>query len=1149
VESRSKPVPDWTFSNLALPCILAVLCAGILAAGFLFARSQRRGIEAGIQGQLSAIADLKVQQILAWRRERTADAVLLASEPLIVKAGSAPGELQTWLGTFRRLYGYTQVAILDAHGKVQSSASEDASPDNPALAALVTEAIGSGEPRASDLFAGPSRSVYLDFVAPVISPASQTRRVVFLRVEASAFLYALVQSWPTPSRTAECLLVRAEGDRVRYLNEPRHKQEAPLEMTLPLRNDLPAAMAVRGMEGVREGRDYRGVAVVAALRRIPDTPWALVAKVDAADIYSPLRQRFLAIALVVGLLVAACLTTFGFFWHRQKSRFYQREHQADLQRQALAGRYAHLSRCVNDIVLLLDENGRILEANDRAAATYGYSIEELLQLSVQDLLDASELPLYPGRLERLLKNGAEVFESTHRRKDGSPLAVEVSSRLVDTQGRKFRQSIVRDISERKQAEEELRCAVRAMRVLSASNQALVRSSDEAGLFRTICGAVTATGGYPLAWIGFAEDDAEKSVRIAAVSGRDVEYLDSQKITWADEPSGRGPVGTSIRNGRITTLNDLQASTDFEPWRERAVLYGYRSIISLPLTSDVAVIGALTIYSSEPDAFRREEVDLLRELAGDLSYGIAAHRRRLSQARTEEALLQSALEFHTLFDTANDAMFISDREGRLLEVNQVACDRLGYPRDQLVRMKVEDIDSPAFASQQTARLERLIQGGESLYESVHIARDGAELPVELSCCLFEYRGNPAVLCVARDIRERKRLEAAACKYAAELERAKTAAENASRAKSQFLANMSHEIRTPMNGILGMSGLLLDTSLAPEQRECAQTIRQSADALLAIVNDVLDFSKIEAGGMKIEQVDFDIVTRLAEMGDLLTSQICARGLNYVFEADVEHRWVQGDAGRIRQIVLNLLGNAIKFTDRGQVTVRVSESPSAQGPATFVISVADTGVGIAELDIPLLFHKFAQVDSSMTKRQQGTGLGLAISQRLAELMNATLTVTSELGKGATFVLTIPLQFPQVPPEPEKPTESLPATVCHRHRRVLLAEDNAVNQRIGVRLLEKCSCRVDLAANGREAVEMANRFPYDLIFMDCGMPEMDGYQATRAIRASEHNGTRIPIVALTAHAIAGTREECLASGMDDYVPKPVSLDAVEQALLRWSP
>ncbi len=452
-----------------------------------------------------------------------------------------------------------------------------------------------------------------------------------------------------------------------------------------------------------------------------------------------------------------------------------------------------------------------------------------------------------------------------------------------------------------------------MRVLSASNQALVRSTDEAGLFRAICGAVTATGGYPLAWIGFAEEDAKKSVRLAAASGRAVDYLKSQRITWADEPHGHGPAGTSIRTGRITTFNQLSAHADFEPWKERGAAFGFQSVIALPLTCDEVVIGALTIYSTEPQAFRRDEVDLLKELAGDLSYGIAGHRRRLSQARTEEALLQSALEFRTLFDTANDAMFILDPDGRLLEVNQVVCDRLGYPRDQLLCMNVEDIDSPAFAPERARRLERLLQGGQSLHESVYITRSGAELPVELNCRLFEYRGSSAILCVARDISERKRLEAAAYKHAADLERAKTTAENASRAKSLFLANMSHEIRTPMNGILGMSGLLLDTPLLPEQRDCAQTIRQSADALLAIVNDVLDFSKIEAGRMQIENVSFDIVTRLAEIGDLLTT------------ADVR----QGPQLRLRGRRATSLGERRRGTHPANRTQSARERHQIHGP----------------------------------------------------------------------------------------------------------------------------------------------------------------------------------------------------------------------------
>lgn len=887
----------------------------------------------------------------------------------------------------------------------------------------------------------------------------------------------------------------------------------------------------------------------AALRKIPDTPWALIAKVDAQEIYLPVRRRIETIELVSGFLLAACFTTFGVFWNLQKSRFYRRELQAHRARQALAGGHAHLSRCVNDIVLLLEADGKVLEANDRAAEAYGYSLEEMRGLSIQDLLDPSELPGCAERLAAILREETQIFESKHRRKDGSSFLVEVSSRRLEADGCMLHQSIIRDITERKRAAEELRRATRAMRVLSASNQALVRSTGESCLFHAICGAVTAAGGYPLSWIGFAEDDERKSVRVAAAAGRDLTYLHSLDVTWADEPQGRGPVGTSIRSGRIAIFNDLETNPEFQPWREKALSYGYQAAISLPLLCDEAVIGALTIMAREPDAFRREEVDLLKELAGDLSYGIATHRQRLAQARTEEALIQSALEFRTLFDSANDAIIILDMDGRFLEVNQVAAERLGYTRSDLLHMTLNDIAPAGFSSQWRARLERIVQGGESLFETVLVAQGGAELAVEVNCCVFEYRGVSSILCVARDIGERKRLEAVARKHAVELERAKNAAENASHAKSQFLANMSHEIRTPMNGIIATSGLLLDTPLAPEQREYAETIRSSAGALLAIVNDILDFSKIEAGRMQIECSHFDVVNRLAEIGDLLMPELCAKGLNYVFEASVEHRSVNGDSGRIRQIVLNLLGNALKFTAQGHVKLSISESAAASGRATYSISVADTGIGIAAHDLPLLFHKFTQVDSSMSKRHEGTGLGLAISARLAELMNGTLTVSSELGKGATFVLTIPLEVSRQPEEAPKPALSLHNEVAKKRRRVLLAEDNVVNQKIGVRLLEKCSCRVDLAANGREAVEMAGRFSYDLIFMDCGMPEMDGYEATRAIRSGEHNGTPTPIIALTAHVIAGTREECLASGMNDYVTKPVTLDVLEQALLRWSP
>jgi hypothetical protein len=306
-------------ASIALPLILAALCAGILAAGLFYARSQRRDMQAAVASELSSIADLKVQQILAWRRERIADSALLASEPLALApaADQIRFGFEKWLEAFRRLYGYLEVAVLNSDGSVRNAASEDLSAGaaDPRVLALVQAALQSGQPAASDLKASASGSPYLDFVAPVLLNGAATGRAILLRLEASGFLYGLVESWPTPSASAECLLVRLEGNRVRYLNQPRYKSKKALEMTLPLRSDLPAAMAVTGQEGVHEGLDYRGVRVVGALRRIPGTPWALVAKVDAAEIYSPLNQRFIAIGLAVGLLSAGCFITLGACWN------------------------------------------------------------------------------------------------------------------------------------------------------------------------------------------------------------------------------------------------------------------------------------------------------------------------------------------------------------------------------------------------------------------------------------------------------------------------------------------------------------------------------------------------------------------------------------------------------------------------------------------------------------------------------------------------------------------------------------------------------------------------------------------------------------------------------------------------------------------
>jgi PAS domain S-box-containing protein len=627
------------------------------------------------------------------------------------------------------------------------------------------------------------------------------------------------------------------------------------------------------------------------------------------------------------------------------------------------------------------------------------------------------------------------------------------------------------------------------------------------------------------------------------------YLDSIKVTWSETEHGRGPTGVCIRTGAIALCDHTQMNADFSPWKENAARYGFKSIIALPLRCEGAIIGALSIYAVEADAFLPEERRLIEELAGDLAFGIEARRREMERARAEAALHRSELEFRAVFENANDAIFIIDLDGHVLSVNGVACRNLGYSREELRRLKVRDFDR-SLGIDRFPRTSLSMPAGE-VFETMHVRKDGSRMPVEISSRGFEFQGLPAIMSVARDITERKRVEAEAALREQELERARTEAEAANRTKSEFLTHMSHEMRTPMNGVIGMTGLLLETSLTAEQRDHAETVRGSAEALLNMINAILDLSKIEAGRVTLECGAFDLTQCLKEISELLSPQATAKGLSYIFDIPMPARWVRGDCGRLRQIVVNLVGNAIKFTEHGSVELRLKAEDAGSGPPVYEICVKDTGIGIPADKLPLLFGKFAQVDSSMGRKYEGTGLGLAISRELAQLMRGSIAVTSEWGRGSVFTLRVPLA--QAAPGDAGQTEASAAearpatgtrTLC-----VLLAEDNLVNRKLGTRILEKLGCRVEVAMNGCEAVELAERGAYDLIFMDCRMPEMDGYEASRRIRSRLSKRERVPIIALTAHAVTGAREECLAAGMDDFLTKPVRPAEVQRMLDRWCP
>ncbi len=1096
------------------PPVLSTLliCLGLLLLGIVVVRHQLVVARQEAVEHLQMIARLKVDQVARWVDERRGDARVLATAGL-------PGDVRSWrygersdrlprlgerLEEYRKAYGYLAVLLVDGEGRVLLRRGDEAGegPDLlPDVRSAVSRALDSGQPAMTDFYAGPGEPprIHLDFVAPLGGDGEKL--AVVLRTDTRHFLFPYLKNWPAPSDSGEALLLRTAGGRLQVVNELRLRPGAPLDLLV---DQQQAAQA--------EATDYRQVAVNQVLMPISGVGWSLLVKEDRIEGY---RRTLWEIAMLVvaDLMLMLVVVTGNYLRYQRvklmRSDFLNAQQASLLEAQAhereINQRFMDIVLASTDWICETDREWRFTWVADSVRELLGYAPQELLGRDLFSLMPPAAAAEVRAEFERCARQGDAVDDLDVQiiDRDGRQHYFVFNARPVvgpDGEPAGYR-SVARDVTQRRERDAMIR---RLSLAIEQSMNAVV-----------IC-------------------DAER--RIEFVNDAYCRMTGCERDEIVGSRAGFNASGDTPRS----TLESLgEAVRAGEVWRGR--LYNrrkdgevrvYQTFVSPVRQPDGTVTHYLGIQDDITEVEQqRDELELHRHF---LQQMVDERTRQLDEARA--AAERSSKLLDEAVASIPQGLVIFDAEDRLVSCNTAYRDMFGHVAGRVV-------PGVRFAELlrimlQEGLLPEAEEAGQAWFDERlrrHREADGRPLVQMIGGRHYlatEIRTPSGYMVGSRiDITAQKEAEA-------QLAEARDAADAANRAKSQFLANMSHEIRTPMNAIIGLSRLCLQTELAPRQREYVTKVNRAANLLLGIINDILDFSKVEAGKLDIEHIPFSLDDVVGNAASMFAPLLAERGIQLDVEVGKEvPANLVGDPLRLGQVVINLLSNAAKFTERGSVRLEIRCRDAGPDAAEIEFAVADTGIGMSPEQLGRLFQVFSQGDSTITRKYGGTGLGLTISRQLIGLMGGRIDVESTPGVGTRF--SFALRFPLA----NRPDVPLLAEVAGKVR-VLIVDDHQMSRVVLGRMLEKFGFTVEAAASGDEALRLAGAAgtPFGLVLMDWRMPGIDGLETVRRLqRDPRYRNT--PVVMVTSADFEEVRE-LQEAGIQRYLFKPVRSELLRETL-----